>query len=203
MRGLLSFRGRASLNSKVISPNDSRIPSVGFFVSAGCPRCGEIEIRLLFRKIYPARNLAGRAVEKKARRRTSPVKTSRPCFNTTAFEQSVVTAFKIMPAYEQNRCVRYAPPHPFCRGIFYLELGITDRQHLVHDQNLPVPGAPPRQMPAAHFYMPLEYRFTGVSRNASTSENATISSNFFLISSRLIPRIAPFKKMFSRPVNSW
>ncbi len=43
---------------------------------------------------------------------------------------------------------------------------------------------------------------TGVSRNCSTSAKATISSNFRLISARRIPRIAPLRKMFSRPVNS-
>ncbi len=35
---------------------------------------------------------------------------------------------------------------------------------------------------ARRTYIPLEYRFTGVSRNCSTSENATISSNFLSIS---------------------
>ena len=43
---------------------------------------------------------------------------------------------------------------------------------------------------------------TGVSRNRSTSENATISSNFRAISDRFIPRIEPLRKMFSRPVRS-
>ena len=41
--------------------------------------------------------------------------------------------------------------------------------------------------------MPLEYRFTGVSRNCSTPANATISSNLWSISRRFMPRIAPFK----------
>ena len=50
--------------------------------------------------------------------------------------------------------------------------------------------------------MPLEYRFTGVSRNCSTPENSTISSNLRTISLRRMPRIAPFRKMFSRPVSS-
>src|SRR5436190_4877350 len=36
----------------------------------------------------------------------------------------------------------------------------------------------------------------------SISAKATISSNFDLISARLIPRIPPFRKMFSRPVSS-
>ena len=42
---------------------------------------------------------------------------------------------------------------------------------------------------ASRTYMPLLYRLTGVSRNFSTSEKATISSNFFVISARLIPRM--------------
>src|SRR3982074_904517 len=36
----------------------------------------------------------------------------------------------------------------------------------------------------------------------STSAKATIASNFSAISRRVIPRIAPFRKMFSRPVSS-
>ena len=55
---------------------------------------------------------------------------------------------------------------------------------------------------ASRTYIPLEYRFTGVSRNVSTPEKSTISSNFASISPRFIPRIAPFMKMFSRPVSS-
>ena len=43
---------------------------------------------------------------------------------------------------------------------------------------------------------------TGVSRNRSTSANATISSNLRTISARLMPRIAPLRKIFSRPVSS-
>jgi len=46
---------------------------------------------------------------------------------------------------------------------------------------------------ASRTYIPEEYRLTGVSRNFSTSANATISSNLRLISARDIPRIAPFK----------
>ncbi len=38
--------------------------------------------------------------------------------------------------------------------------------------------------------MPDEYRLTGVSRNFSTSEKATISSNFARISARFMPRMA-------------
>jgi hypothetical protein len=51
---------------------------------------------------------------------------------------------------------------------------------------------------ASRTYMPDEKCLTGVSRNFSTSAKATISSNLRLISTRLMPRIAPFKKMFSR-----
>lgn len=38
--------------------------------------------------------------------------------------------------------------------------------------------------------------------NCSTPENATISSNLPWISLRLMPRIEPFRKMFSRPESS-
>jgi hypothetical protein len=51
-------------------------------------------------------------------------------------------------------------------------------------------------------YMPEEYRFTGVSMNRSTPANETISSNRPAISFRLIPRMAPFRETFSRPVSS-
>ena len=47
--------------------------------------------------------------------------------------------------------------------------------------------------------MPDEKCLTGVSKNFSTLAKATISSNLRLISTRLMPRIAPFKKMFSPP----
>ena len=38
--------------------------------------------------------------------------------------------------------------------------------------------------------------------NFSTSAKATISSNLRRISALLMPRMAPLRKMFSRPVNS-
>src|SRR6185436_10089695 len=38
--------------------------------------------------------------------------------------------------------------------------------------------------------------------NLSSSAKLTIASNFLRISSRIMPRIAPFRKMFSRPVSS-
>ena len=50
--------------------------------------------------------------------------------------------------------------------------------------------------------MPLEYRFTGVSMKGPTSANSTISSNRRWISVRLMFRIAPLRKTFSRPVSS-
>ena len=56
---------------------------------------------------------------------------------------------------------------------------------------------------ARRTYMPLEYRFTGVSMNFSTPEKSTISSKRCSISPRFIPRIAPFRYTFSRPVSSW
>jgi hypothetical protein len=50
--------------------------------------------------------------------------------------------------------------------------------------------------------MPDEYLLTGVFIYRSTPEKSIISSNLFLISIFYIPRIAPFKYMFSIPVNS-
>jgi hypothetical protein len=38
--------------------------------------------------------------------------------------------------------------------------------------------------------------------NSASPENSTIASKRWRISSRLMPRIAPFRKMFSRPVRS-
>lgn len=50
-------------------------------------------------------------------------------------------------------------------------------------------------------YIPLEYRFTGVSNNRLISANLTISSNFARVSDRFIPRIALLRKIFFRPVS--
>jgi hypothetical protein len=50
--------------------------------------------------------------------------------------------------------------------------------------------------------MPDEYHFTGVSMNCRTPANSTIRSSFAAISRRRIPRIAPLRKTFSRPVSS-
>ena len=55
---------------------------------------------------------------------------------------------------------------------------------------------------ASRTYIPLEYRLTGVSMNFPIPLNSTISSNFALISRRFMPRIAPFRYVFSRPVSS-
>jgi hypothetical protein len=57
-----------------------------------------------------------------------------------------------------------------------LELGVPDGQHLVDDQDLRSMWAATAN--ASRMYIPLLYRLTGVSRNRSTSLNATISSNF-------------------------
>ena len=46
---------------------------------------------------------------------------------------------------------------------------------------------------ASRTYIPLEYRFTGVSMNFSTPENSTIASKRWSISRRFMPRIAPFR----------
>ncbi len=55
---------------------------------------------------------------------------------------------------------------------------------------------------ASRTYIPLEYRLTGVSMNFPIPLNSTMSSNFALISRRFMPRIAPFRYVFSRPVSS-
>ena len=55
---------------------------------------------------------------------------------------------------------------------------------------------------ASRTNIPDEYRFTGVSMNSPTSENAMISSIRSLIAARFMPRIAPFIYTFSRPVSS-
>ena len=55
---------------------------------------------------------------------------------------------------------------------------------------------------ASRTYIPLEYRLTGVSMNVATPEKSTMSSNLRRISSRRMPRIAPLRKMLSRPVSS-
>ena len=51
-------------------------------------------------------------------------------------------------------------------------------------------------------YIPDEYHFTGVSMNCRTPANSTMRSSFAAISRRRIPRIAPLRKTFSRPVSS-
>ncbi len=83
---------------------------------------------------------------------------------------------------------------------FALKLRIAYGQNFVDNQNLWIRCAATAN--ASLTYIPLLYRFTGVSRNVSTPANSTISSNFRLISVRLMPRIAPFKNTFSRPVSS-
>ncbi|MNQ67692.1 hypothetical protein D3C85_822260 [compost metagenome] len=50
--------------------------------------------------------------------------------------------------------------------------------------------------------IPLLYLFTGVSMYRSQPENSIISSSLEAISFLVIPKIAPFKKIFSRPVIS-
>ncbi len=51
-------------------------------------------------------------------------------------------------------------------------------------------------------YIPEEYLLTGVPMYLSTPEKLIISSSFFDISDFDIPKIAPFRKIFSLPVNS-
>ena len=48
----------------------------------------------------------------------------------------------------------------------------------------------------------LGYLILAVTEDDERAGRGTISSNFFLISRRLIPRMAPLRKMFSRPVSS-
>jgi hypothetical protein len=55
---------------------------------------------------------------------------------------------------------------------------------------------------ASRTIMPLEYTLTGWSRNSPMSAKAAMSSKRRATSARDIPRIAPFRKTFSRPVNS-
>ena len=55
---------------------------------------------------------------------------------------------------------------------------------------------------ARRTYMPLLYRFTGVSRNCATPAKSTMASNCARISAFDMPRIAPLRKMFSLPVSS-
>jgi hypothetical protein len=81
-----------------------------------------------------------------------------------------------------------------------LEFRVSDGQNLVHDQNLRLQMRRDRKRELT--YIPELYRFTGVSIYRAQPENSTISSNFRAISAFRIPKIAPFRKMFSRPVNS-
>ena len=55
---------------------------------------------------------------------------------------------------------------------------------------------------ARRTYIPEEYRLTGVSINFLISAKSIILSNLCLISAFVIPRIAPLRNTFSRPVNS-
>ena len=55
---------------------------------------------------------------------------------------------------------------------------------------------------ASRTYIPLEYSFTGRSINVPISANFSIWGNTRSISWREIPRISPFRKTFSRPLNS-
>src|ERR1700760_1283106 len=103
-------------------------------------------------------------------------------------------------AYENHRSS--PPPRilvPFAKA-FLLKLGIADRQHLVDNQNfrLQMRGNGECKPNVHAGGVPLDGRI----ENRSTSAKATISSNFRRISLFFIPRIAPLRKMFSRPVSS-
>ena len=94
--------------------------------------------------------------------------------------------------------------------------GSATALHLVHlpcvieSRRLPrrAPRPPTRcQLPCAlpihksrRRYMPDEYRLTGVSMNRSSPANWMISSSWLLTCRRVIPRIAPLRNVFSRPV---
>ena len=55
---------------------------------------------------------------------------------------------------------------------------------------------------ASRTFIPEEYLLIGVSKNFSTPEKSTISSNFRSISFLCIPKIVPFRYTFSLPLNS-
>jgi hypothetical protein len=72
-----------------------------------------------------------------------------------------------------------------------LELGVADREHLVDDETSGSRCAATAK--ARRRYMPLEYRFTGVSRNCSVPAKSTISSKRRAVSARLMPRTAALR----------
>jgi len=81
-----------------------------------------------------------------------------------------------------------------------LELGVTDAQHLVHehDLRLEVRGHREREAHVHAARVTLDRRVEELLR----PENSAISGSFAWISFRLMPRIAPFRYTFSRPVSS-
>ncbi len=74
-----------------------------------------------------------------------------------------------------------------------LEIVIAHRRDFIYQQNLWLWGAPPPRTPDAHTSRWNNASLAFVSRNFSSSEKATISSNFRLMSFLVMPRMAPFK----------
>ena len=81
-----------------------------------------------------------------------------------------------------------------------LERRVTDREHFVDDQDLrlEVGGDGERK---SHVHA-ARVALDGSVQELPISEKSTISSNLRVISTLVMPRIAPFRKMFSRPVSS-
>ena len=81
-----------------------------------------------------------------------------------------------------------------------LELGVADREHLVDEEDLGLQmGGDREREPHAHAArVALDRRV----EELSTPENSTIWSSLRVDLARFIPRIDPFRKMFSRPVSS-
>ncbi len=84
---------------------------------------------------------------------------------------------------------------------FLSECSITDCQDLINQPTVRIDAGCNSKSRAGRS-LPDEYRFTGVSMNRLSSENSTISSKRFSISDHWKPRMVPFRKIFSRPVNS-
>ena len=147
------------------------------------------------------RNASGRRSSARYRVTASnvdPSKSSRPWLSSSAREHSRVIADML---WLTNRTVR--PPRPtscilprhFCWNAASPTANTSSTMRISGSRCAATANA-------SRTYIPDEYRFTGVSRKASTSENATISSNLRVISDRRMPRSEPLRYTFSRPVSS-
>ena len=103
-------------------------------------------------------------------------------------------------AYKQNRSPLTLTYFPHLSQAFFLKLCITDREHFIHNQYF-------------RFQMRRNGKRQPYIHTAAISFYGSIQKPFYpgkiydlikltLISERLMPRIAPFRKIFSRPVNS-